>query len=134
MQIPPDGREAAQIGNDVLDGGDDVFHILRGVFLPQGQPQGTVGNIMNPADGQQHMAGIQGAGGAGAAGGSADALLVQQEQEGLALDAFKAEVDVAGEPLFRVSVQGRMGDLLQAFDQPVPVQMNSVFKRSTVFL
>ena len=79
-----------------------------------------MGHVMHPADGQQYMAWIQGTGGAGATGGGADALLVQQEQERFAFDAFKAEADVSGEPLFRVAVQGGMRDFIQARNQAVP--------------
>ena len=120
LQIPPDGGEAAQVSDNIFDGGDDVFHIFRRVFPAQSQPQGSMGHIMDPADGQQHMAGIQGTGGAGTAGGSADALLIQQEKKGFSLNAFKAEADISGEPLFGVAVQGGMGDFRKACNQPVP--------------
>ena len=38
---------------------------------------------MRSADGQQHMARIQGAGGTGRAGGGTNALLIQQQQKGV---------------------------------------------------
>ena len=56
---------------------------------------------MRAADGQQHVARVQGAGGAGGAGGGADALAVQQQQHGLALDALEAEAHVAGQTVGR---------------------------------
>ena len=59
---------------------------------------------MHPADGQQHMAGIEASGGAGGAGGGADALGIQQKQETLTLDSLKAEADIAGQPVDRVAV------------------------------
>ena len=42
--------------------GDDLQHVVDfflGVVLAERQPQGTVGHVMDTADGQQHMAGIQ---------------------------------------------------------------------------
>ena len=75
---------------------------------------------MDPADGQQHVAGVQRTGGAGRAGGGTDPPVVQQEQEGLPLDAFKAEVDIAGEALYRIPVQQGVGDPGQPPDQLVP--------------
>ena len=74
---------------------------------------------MHPANGQQHMAWVQAAGGAGGAGGRADPLLIQQKQQALALDALKAETHIAGQPVHPVAVQGTVGNLAQALDEPV---------------
>ena len=79
-----------------------------------------MGHLMGPPDGQQHMAGIQRAGGAGGAGGGADACIIQQQQERLALDALEAEVDVAGQPVHRVAVESAVGDLGQPRNELVP--------------
>ena len=66
------------------------------------------------------MAGVEGARGARAAGGRADALVVQQQQQGFALDALKAEADVAGQTVRPVTVQFTVGDPVQPGNQPVP--------------
>ena len=70
-----------------------------------------MGHVVYTADRQQDVAGIERAGGTGAAGGSADAPVVQKEQERFALDPLESEVDIAGKSLFRIAVQGGMGDL-----------------------
>lgn len=75
---------------------------------------------MGPPDGQQDMAGVQGAGGAGRAGGGADAPVVQQQEQALPLDALKAEVHIAGKPTHRVAVEGGVGNLRQPRNQSVP--------------
>ena len=54
------------------------------------------------------------AGGAGGAGGSADALHIQKQQQALALDALKAEVDVAGQTVSRGRRSGRCGEFCSA--------------------
>ena len=74
---------------------------------------------MRAADRKQNVARIQRAGGAGGAGGGADALVVEQEQEGFALDALEAEVDVAGQAAGRVAVERAVRDLGQALNQAV---------------
>ena len=56
---------------------------------------------MGPPDGQQDMAGVQGAGGTGRAGGGTDAPVVQQQKQTLSLDALKAEADIAKKPVCR---------------------------------
>ena len=50
----------------------------------------------------------------------ADALVVEQEQQALALDALEAEVYIAGQTLDRVAVEGAVRDLGEARDQLVP--------------
>ena len=63
-----------------------MVHLFHGVPLTQAQPQRAVGHIVDPANGQQHVAGVQRAGGAGGAGGGADTPLVQQQQQALAVN------------------------------------------------
>ena len=63
---------------------------------------------MRPAYGEEHMARVKRARGARRAGGGADAVCVEQEQQALALYAFKAEADVAGQAVYRVAVERRM--------------------------
>ena len=79
-----------------------------------------MGHVVDPADGQQNMAGIQRAGGTCRAGGGADAVSVQQEQQALALDAFEAEVDIAGQPVDKVTVDGTVGNFAQPLNDPIP--------------
>ena len=66
------------------------------------------------------MAGIQRPGGTGGAGGRRDALGVQKQQQGLALDALEAEVHVAGQTADRVAVENGVGDGRQTRDQLIP--------------
>ena len=46
--------------------------------------------------------------------------LIQQQQQAFALNALKAEVHVAGEPVDGVAVQGAVGNLGKPGDQLVP--------------
>ena len=46
--------------------------------------------------------------------------LIQQQQQAFALNALKAEVHVAGEPVDRIAVQGAVGDLGETGDELVP--------------
>ena len=75
---------------------------------------------MGPSDSQQDMTGVQGAGGTGGTGGGTDAPVVQQQEQALPLDALKTEVDIAGQPVHRVPVEGGIGYLRQPCNQPVP--------------
>ena len=79
-----------------------------------------MGDLVGAADGQQHMAGVQRTGGAGAAGGRTDPGLIQQQQQAFALNALKAEVHVAGEPVDGIAVQGAVGNLRETGDKLVP--------------
>ena len=79
-----------------------------------------MGDLVGSADGEQDMAGVQGAGSAGGAGRSRHALGIQQEEQGLALDALEAEGNIAGEPVDRIAVEDAVGDLAQARDELVP--------------
>ena len=88
-----------------------MIHFLVGVVFTQGKTQGAVGNVMDTADGQQHMAGVKRTGGAGRAGRCADTVHIQQEQQGFALNALEAEADVAGEAVDCIAVQGAVGNL-----------------------
>ena len=69
---------------------------------------------------QQHMAGIQRAGGTGAAGGSGDAVGIQQEEHTLPFNALKAEVHGAGDTEVPVAVELAVGDLFQTCDELLP--------------
>ncbi len=75
---------------------------------------------MGPPDGQQDVAGVQRAGGTGRAGGGTDAPVVQQQEQTFPLNALKAEADVAGEPVCRITVEGGMGDLGETGNELVP--------------
>ena len=76
-------------------------------------------DLMRPADGQQHVTGVERAGRAGRAGGRADALRVEQQQQALALDALKAEVHVAGQARASRAVERAVRDLCDAVDELV---------------
>ena len=120
LQVTPHGAHVPKVSNHLGNDLQDVIHFLVGVVLAQRKPQGAMGHVVNPADGQQHMAGIQRAGGAGGAGGGADPVGIQQKQQALALDALEAEADVARQTVLKVTVDGAVGNLAQAFDEPVP--------------
>lgn len=47
-------------------------------------------------------------------------LAVEQQEHGLALDALKAEVHIAGEPVDRVAVQGAVGNPGKSGNQLIP--------------
>ena len=79
-----------------------------------------MGHLVGPAYGQEHVAGVQRPGGAGRARGSADARLIEKQQQTLALDALEAEVHVAREPVRPVPVEGAVGDGAEAVDQLIP--------------
>ena len=83
-----------------------------GVVVAQRQTQRTVGDIVYPADGQQNMAGIQAAGSAGRTGRCANTLGIQQEQQGFAFNALKAEANVTGQTIHRVTIEGIEGESL----------------------
>ena len=65
--MEPHGAHLAQRAHDVRHLLQNIVHLFHGVVLAQAQTQGTVGDLMGQAQGQQHMAGVQGAAGAGAA-------------------------------------------------------------------
>ena len=119
-QLFPHGRDAPQIFHDPGDFLENVIHILLGVPLAEAQTQGAVGHLVGPANGQQHVAGIQRAGGAGAAGGGANPRLIQKQQQAFPLNALKAEVHIAGEPVDRVAVQGAVGNPGKSGNQLIP--------------
>ena len=75
---------------------------------------------MHPADRQQHMARVQGAGSTRTSGRRFNAFVIQQEQQGFSLNALKAEIHIPGQPALRIPVQRRMRNRAQALDQPVP--------------
>ena len=84
----------------------NVVNLFIGIVFTQGKAQGTVGHIVDPADGQQHMAGIQRAGGTGGTGRSLNTLEVQHQQQAFAFDAFKAEADIVGQTVEGVAIEG----------------------------
>lgn len=75
---------------------------------------------MGHAQGQQHMAGIQGAAGTSAAGAGTDSRHIQPEEQAFSLDALKAEADDAGHLVVRIPVAAGVWDLAQALNQLIP--------------
>ena len=80
------------------EGLQDVLNVLGGSILPQGEPEGPVGQLVREADGHENMGGIQGARRTGASCGAVDSRSVKVQKEGLPLDADEAEVGVVGQP------------------------------------
>src|SRR5699024_653868 len=94
LQVPPHRGHAAQPGDGPGHGVYGIVDLFFCGLLREGEPQRPVRDLVRAADGQQHVAGVQRTGGTGRAGGRADALVVQKQQQGLALDALKAEIHV----------------------------------------
>ena len=78
LEVSPNRAHVTQMLDDFRNHLQDVVHLFVGVVIAQAQTQGAVGHIMDTADGQQHMAGIQTTGGAGRTGRSGNTLEVQQ--------------------------------------------------------
>ena len=119
FQVSPHWRHTSQIGHDLSNCVNSIFDFFLCGFFGEREPQRTMRDLMGPSDGQQHMAGIKETGGTGRAGGCADSLVVQKQQERFALDPFKAEIHVSGEPFDRIAVQNGVRDLGKALDQLV---------------
>ena len=60
------------------------------------------------------MAGVQGPGGTGRPRGGTDPPVVQQQEEGLPLNALEADVDVPRQAVVPVPVEGGVGNGRQA--------------------
>ena len=119
FEFVPDGADASQVFDHFGDDLDDVVDLLHGVILADGEAQAAVGDLVGQADGKEDVTGVQGAGGAGAAGRGADALVVQHEQEALALDALKAHVHGAGDMMLETAVDLAVGDLAELGEELV---------------
>ena len=101
----PERAHRAETLNDLREHLNDVIHVALVVDVAEAQAQRAMRDLVLEADGEQHVAGIERAAGACAAGGSADALEVEHQEKGFALDALKAEADVARQALDAVTVQ-----------------------------
>ena len=95
----------AQTLDDRREDLDDIIDIAFLVHVAEAQTEGTVGDLMLQADGEENMARIQGAAGARAARGGGDAVKIEHQQKRFALHALKAEADVSRKALLAVSVQ-----------------------------
>ncbi len=119
-----DGVPKRGHGPQALDDGgqrfDNIIHVLHGAVISKGEAQGAVGHLVGQADGQQHMAGVQGTAGAGGAGGGANALHVQHQQQGFPLHALETETHVSRKAVFQVTVEAAAVDLQNFMDQLVP--------------
>ena len=78
LQLVPHRGDAAQVVDHLTDIFDDVRHLFVRVVFAHGQAQRTVCDLVRQPERQQHMAGVERAGGAGAAGRSGNALAVEQ--------------------------------------------------------
>ena len=95
----------------------DLFHR---VILADGEAETSVGHLVREADGEEHVARVQGAGGAGASGRGADPLIIQHEEKALALDALEAHVHGAGDVVLEAAVNLAVGDLTELREELVP--------------
>ena len=84
-------------------------------------------HLVGPANCQQHMAGIERARRARGAGRRADTLRVQKQKQTLALNALEAEVHIAGKTGRSCAVERAMGNLAEAFNEPV-AQRRDLFR------
>ena len=85
----PDWRHIAQPLDDFRQHLENVIHILLGVVFAKREAKGAVRLFVRQSDGEQHMGGVERAGGAGRAGRSADAMHVEHEQDGFPLNALE---------------------------------------------
>ena len=63
-----------------------------------------MGNLVGKADGKQHMAGVERAGGAGRTRRRTNSFKVEHKQQRLALYSLKTHIYVAGETVLKASV------------------------------
>lgn len=115
----PERAHRTEAVDDRREDLQNVIDVALVVCVAEAQAQGTVRDLVLEADGEQHVARVERAAGAGAAGRSADALEVEHQEQRFALDAFKAEADVAGQALLAVAVEAAAVDLQDLVDQPV---------------
>ena len=73
LKVPPEGGHLPQPGDRPGDRPDDLIHRFFRRVLPEGEPQRAVGDLVGPADREQHMARVEGPAGAGGARRGADA-------------------------------------------------------------
>ncbi len=76
-----------------------AFGVLHRVLHAEADAQAAVSDLVGQADGKQHVAGVQAAGGACRAGGGTDAVHVQHEQQALALGRVKLAFTLLGRRL-----------------------------------
>ena len=74
-------RHAAKSLYNLLDAVYDEINVLQGRLCGQCQTQGAVRNLMRQTDRQQYMGRIQGTGCTCRSAGTADAVVVQQDQK-----------------------------------------------------
>ena len=100
-----------------------IFRFFHRVLRAKGEPHGTVADLFRHTDAQQHVAGVKAVGVAGRAGRGADAVHIEVEQDGLALQTREADVDVAGQTMLKAAVQTGLGDVLQDAVDDVVTQL-----------
>ena len=121
LALQPHTTHSAAAGDDLLQHVTQIFCFFHGVLRAKGEPHGTVADLLRHADAQQDVAGVQTVGVAGRAGGGADAVHIQIQQDGLALQTREADVYIVGQTGAAAAVQAGFGDVLQhAVDDVVP--------------
>ena len=113
LALQPHTTHSTTAGNDFLQHIAQIFRFFHRVLRAKGEPHGTVADLFRHTDAQQHVAGVKAVGVAGRAGRGADAVHIEVEQDGLALQTREADVGVAGQTMLKAAVQTGLGDVLQ---------------------
>jgi len=107
------GGQLSEAGDGIDDGGDEGVDLLGSGILAEREAERRAGVGAGQAEGEQDVAGLDGAGGAGGAGGDGEAAEVEGDDEAFALDAGEAEVGDVGGAEGGVTVQAGAGDELE---------------------
>ena len=94
----------SQAGDAGGDGLEQIINLRVRCLVRERQADGAVRLRAGAAEGEEHMARIDGPGGAGRASRDADARLIEQEKKCFAVDALEAEVHDAGQAVRRAAV------------------------------
>ena len=118
QHVGPHGAHLPQSAHHLRHLLENVVHLFHGVVLGQAQPQGAVGDLVGHTQGQQHVAGVQGAAGAGATGAGADARQIQTQQQALPLDALTWRIPTNKQD-FHPDQKGRLDAMAMEYSEKV---------------
>src|SRR5512136_787130 len=100
LEVRKEGRHGSEPVHDAGQHLEDIVHILLPVRVPEGE--------------------LERPGGAGRTRGSTDAIFVQGEKHGLALDELDGDVQVPRKAFLLMTVQPGVRDLEDSLHEPVP--------------
>ena len=81
------------------------------------------------ADGHEHMGGVERPRGACRARRGAHALHVEHHEQRFAFDIFDRDVDVAGQPVYRIAVEDGVGNLYVLVNYTALFSTRNILKR-----